>query len=267
MNRACAVLLLYNLCIYSLFLAKEDCSHCVVCLQGLAKRVGARLLLASTSEVYGGKKDASRSSKYCLNNQIELVKFMDFFWQDIQWMCSDIISEQKPNCLPHLALFVITFWCFIHRKSHQSHMDGCVRGKWWCAQGSAAHVTQSMGVFTWTEWPRFLCFCMWTWYPVFRNLDWFSVEKTESLSFKNVSEMFLKCLCSRSRGTPTKWGVLGACESNWSSSMLRWGETCSRDHVLCLHETGIITVTQQYAFEKITGLREVIFFLFDWRLC
>lgn len=30
--------------------------------QGLAKRVGARLLLASTSEVYGGKRDFAQSS-------------------------------------------------------------------------------------------------------------------------------------------------------------------------------------------------------------
>lgn len=49
-----------------LFLAKEDCSHCVVCLQGLAKRVGARLLLASTSEVYGGRKDAFCSSVFSI---------------------------------------------------------------------------------------------------------------------------------------------------------------------------------------------------------
>ncbi|XP_031695971.1 UDP-glucuronic acid decarboxylase 1-like, partial [Anarrhichthys ocellatus] len=42
----------------------SHCSHCSVCLQGLAKRVGARLLLASTSEVYGDPEVHPQNEEY-----------------------------------------------------------------------------------------------------------------------------------------------------------------------------------------------------------
>lgn len=46
--------------LFCFFLVTFSKPLCV--FQGLAKRVGARLLLASTSEVYGGKRDFAQSS-------------------------------------------------------------------------------------------------------------------------------------------------------------------------------------------------------------
>lgn len=62
----CSVVPLSNLYIYSGQGQGQPCkgelfSLCYL-FQGLAKRVGARLLLASTSEVYGGKTGTSHSS-------------------------------------------------------------------------------------------------------------------------------------------------------------------------------------------------------------
>lgn len=155
-----------------LFLTKENGSHCVVWLLGLAKRVGARLLLASTSEVYGGKKKCLPSVLY--------ISRLNWFLPIILW------ANGELHGLPYLCVI--------------------------CMMGSMLFQI---------------------------NIVW---------KLNPLAEIFLNCLCSRSRGTPTKWGVLGAREPNWSSSMLRWGETCGRDHVLRLHETGIITVkTLQYS--------------------
>lgn len=38
---------------------------------------------------------------------------------------------------------------------------------------------------------------------------------------------------------PSKWGLLGPCESNWPPGLLRWRQARRGDHVLRLHEAGI----------------------------
>lgn len=43
----------------------------------------------------------------------------------------------------------------------------------------------------------------------------------------------------RSWSSPSKWGLLGPCESNRSKSLLWWRKEGCRDHVLCIHEAGI----------------------------
>lgn len=91
--------------------------YCVVCLPGLAKRVGARLLLASTSEVYGGKKE----DKHSLKNLIELVPCLvtwsKVLWhKDTQWsvasVCVCVCGCKQASV--HLAIMPSLVW--IHNK-------------------------------------------------------------------------------------------------------------------------------------------------------
>lgn len=46
-------------------------------------------------------------------------------------------------------------------------------------------------------------------------------------------------LSHRSWGPPSDWGLLGPRESHRTPGLLRRGQTCCGDHVLCLHEAGI----------------------------
>lgn len=73
----------------------------------------------------------------------------------------------------------------------------------------------------------------WFFYSVCRKLTWNDVKTASSVPKINF----------RSRGTPPKWGILGSRKPDRSSSLLWWREACGRDDVLCLHEAGIIIIT------------------------
>lgn len=87
---------------------------CVCVFQGLAKRVGARLLLASTSEVYGGKRDFAQSS----SSALFLITILSFLTsQVVAWASLATWSALVPSCFSPFEwacnLHLVPFGCCI----------------------------------------------------------------------------------------------------------------------------------------------------------
>lgn len=82
---------------------------CFVCVLGLAKRVGARLLLASTSEVYGGKKDFW--SRFCFPLPLWAFRTPDVIYCSFLWSILHLSLKRSLG--------------FNHSKSSRLNKPGC----------------------------------------------------------------------------------------------------------------------------------------------